>query len=280
MKKFLATVMMISSVTIFMTSCKKDVLPAPGTNNEAVAPVTDMVQNAPSLQAPRPVTPILTKYGNDSLTYLNDGRLAKVQHGPNSYTQYSYGYTSTTAKNYSGGKLQDEITYEINIQTGRVFESKSTSYINNNGFTIVNSKTYKYEYDADGYLVKMYNKNAPFERADFYWATGDLHWIKFYNSYNTLTSRVQYAMEINDANLDKVKVRAIRTGLDRYLKIFGSLPKHLNYAEELYNGTPNSTALVSDWFTYSFNADGYPTSYTQHEHISDVVLGTFSIKYK
>ncbi len=87
-------------------------------------------------------------------------------------------------------------------------------------------------------------------------------------------------MENSNTNVDKVKVRAIRTGLDRYQKIFGSLPKNLNRQESLYNGDPNSTALVSDWFTYTFNADSYPTSYTQHEHISDVVLGTFSIKYK
>ena len=55
------------------------------------------------------------------------------------------------------------------------------------------------------------------------------------------------------------------------------MSKHLNRQDELYTGDPNSTALVSNRFSYTFNANSYPASYTQHEHIPDVVLGIFSI---
>jgi hypothetical protein len=51
MKNCLAIPMMISSVTVLMLWCKKDVLPLPVTDNEVMAPVTY------TAKMPQPSTP-------------------------------------------------------------------------------------------------------------------------------------------------------------------------------------------------------------------------------
>ena len=230
--------------------------------------------NAAIVAAP---TYTLTKCADDSLVYYNDGRLAKVLHGKGFYTQYNYGFTTVIAKRYSmpGNQLQDEMTYFVDVQTGRVYESKFTAYSYHPNGTIVIKKTFKYEYNANGQLTKKYNKDKTLERSTFSWgADGNLVTIAFYNEYNVDYAKVKYTRHVN---ADKLKLQSRKSNLDPYLKIFGKGSKNIAASEieyPEYGLTPTSF----EQFNYLYNADGYPTQCNVSDANAQVVK-TFNFKY-
>jgi hypothetical protein len=273
MKQLLKGLFLIGSLTALFTSCKKENLSNTPTDSESMT-ATTRTSNAVIAAAP---TYTLTKCDGDSLVYYNDGRLAKVLKGTISYTQYNYGFNTVTAKKYSlpGNQLQEEITYFTDVQSGHVYESKSTAYSYNNNGAILVKKTFKYEYDASGHLTKKYNKDKTYERSTFSWgADGNLVTIAFYNEYNYDYSKVKYSRHIET---DKLKLQSKQSLLDPYLKIFGKGSKNMAASETVYpeyGQTPTSF----EQFNYNYNSDGYPTKCT----ISDAnaqLIRTFNFRY-
>ena len=125
MKKLVYSLLTITAASFTIISCKKESVP------DNAKPATDLAPNA-GLRGggtlPTPKTYILTRRGKDSLTYYNDGRLAKVQHTANTFTQYNYGFNTIIAKKWVGNQLDEETTYQLDVQTGKAFEAKWTVY--------------------------------------------------------------------------------------------------------------------------------------------------------
>jgi hypothetical protein len=272
MKKVRNSFLLILAAVLTLASCKKEELTAP-------TPTTQPNEVAESRSGgglvPAPVY-TLTKHDNDSLTYYNDGRLAKVQHNAFTYTQYNYGFNTITAKTFSGNQLEKEVTYQIDAQTGRVFESHSKAMTYYSIGNVVNEKWHKYEYDAEGHLKKKYNKYKPNERASFSWGEdGNLVTIYFRDEYNEILYHLRYTRA---AETDKLKLQPQRSGLDPYLKIFGKGSKNMIVYEQRFQpGEQNPD--IFEHFTHLYNADGYPTSCTVTNANTNKRIDSYSFSY-
>jgi hypothetical protein len=220
----------------------------------------------------------LTRRGKDTLAYHSDGRLAKVLHGAGLYTQYNYGFNAVIAKKYSrhNNQLKEETIYLVDAQMGRVYESKNKVYSYNNNGAIVVTKTFKYEYDANGYLKMKFNKDIPMERTMFNWTSvdNDLVSVVFYNQKGEQSALVAFSRYPKE---DKLRLHSNRSQLDPYLKIFGKGPKKMTGNELVYEG-PDNQLTVKELFNYLYNADGYPTgcqatNQLTNEHIAIIEYG-------
>ena len=264
MKKNLEKMAFVGLSVLVLASCKKEeTIQAP----EPAESATSVNRTSEGGIIPLPKVYTLIKRGNDSLVYLNDGRLSKVQHSPTSFTQYTYGFNTITAKKYSGANpaLDEETTYQIDVQKDRVFESNWTGYTYYVGGKVVVNKTYGYEYDAAGHLKSKYNKAQPNERWQFTWSAADkLCVIHRYDASNKVYHKAQFS---NDFLSNKLGMLPVRSGLDVYLKIFGTAPKNLD-EYELGNSGDGTPILYYDQVHYTFNNDGYPLKRTCHNVFS------------
>jgi hypothetical protein len=262
---------------VFFASCKKEEMAIPPVTPEDAAVSRAQRGNGNSLIAEP--TSTLTRRDNDTLIYYNDGRLAKVQHGAGSYTAYTYGFNTITAKTFSrfNNQVEEEMVYQVDGQTGRVYESKSSVYSNSNIGAIVIKKTWKYEYDADGHIKKKYNKDKPLERTFFSWSPeGNLINAAFYDEYNDDYLKVHFGRH---ANADKLKLQPKRAQLDPYLKIFGKGSKTMLYYEQVYT-INNQPPTTYENFNYTYNADGYPITCTVADGNNNYqIIRTFNYSY-
>ena len=54
-----------------------------------------------------------------------------------------------------GNQLDEETTYQLDVQTGKAFEAKWTGYTYYSAGTVVTSKTWKFTYNADGHVTAV-----------------------------------------------------------------------------------------------------------------------------
>lgn len=259
MKTFFASLLAISTATMFMTSCKKEAMPV--SNQSESAPLTeDAAANSRTdggfLSAP---VYVLTKHGKDTVTYYQDGRLAEVRQSLFRYTQYTYGFNTVSAKTYWMNKLSQEIIYQLDVNTGRVFESEWNGYAYFNGVTVHTQKWLKYVYNANGRLVKMYNKLEPMERTEFKWgweADASLVNVRWFGKDGVEVKRVEFG---NVTVKTALRMQLPITELDAYLNVFGKPNKDLPAVEHhlyLTNGVVTNAGHYS--LAYEMNNNDYP----------------------
>jgi hypothetical protein len=277
MKKIINSLFFIGFVTVLFASCKKEQLAKPATATQEASAITSAANASSSLLSAAP-TYTLTRRGKDTLAYYSDGRLARVLHGAGLYTQYNYGFNAVIAKKYSrlNNQLKEETIYLVDAQMGRVYEAKNKVYSYNNNGAIVVTKTFKYEYDANGYLKMKFNKDIPMERTMFNWTSvdNDLVSVVFYNQKGEQSALVAFSRYPKE---DKLRLHSNRSQLDPYLKIFGKGPKKMTGNELVYEG-PDNQLTGKELFNYLYNADGYPTgcqatNQLTNEHIAIIEYG-------
>ena len=271
--------MVVGAASVLTVACQKENLT--NGNNLVSAETSNQAVLAGGGSLPRPKTLTLVKNGSDSIFYLADGRLAKVKHSNFSYTQYNYGFNTIIAKTYGGNKVDNEATYQIDIATGRVFESQHTGYSYYSGGTVVVTKTYKYVYDASGKLTKRYNKSALNERSEFmYNASNQLQNVFWYNSSNQHSQTL--SLSYNNWNkgelADKLKLNSNQSGLDPYLHIFGTFSKSIITGQQLF-APQNITPFWGENYVYTLNADGYPVQYDRLHWLTSAYIGTVILGY-
>lgn len=215
----------------------------------------------------------LVKYGDATLSYYADGRLKQVTRGDQAVvtnrTDYSYGIlqTKTTSYNAQSGpnRVGEEVVYHTDVNTGRCFESehKKYSYLGA-GVTVVDQKTWKYEYNAQGRLGKKYNKANAKERIDFsYNADGDLTQATHYDANGVAKTEetLVYAF-VNAGETPKVDhnhLNPVAAGFpDEFLRIFGKTSPHLIRHMNSHS-MPNGPAFWAYNYRYNLNAAGLVT---------------------
>lgn len=261
--RFSAAVLSFAA-TIGLTSCQKDQVLEPQ------APLSSRAETA-ARESGKKYT--LVNYGNATLSYLADGRLKQVTRGNQAVltdrTDYSYGFLTAKTVSYDGqsgpNKKSSEATYQLDVNSGRCFESehKSYSYVSAN-VTVVDQKTWKYEYNALGKLTKKYNKYNGAERTEYsYNADGNLTKAVNYGVNGVAKDELMvvyaFALANETPKLDRNYLNPVAAGIpDEFLPIFGKsskyLIRHLNS-----HPLPNGAVTWGKSFQYQLNGDGFVT---------------------
>ena len=275
MKKIIKPFLSIAVVALSLTACKKDIASDSANKEQMPTQPGEEVQSMNARIGGYSNT--LTKYDKDSLIYANDGRLAKVQHSVNSFTQYTYGFNFITAKTFEGNELRKKIVYELDLQNNRVVESEEHKYsYPAPNVTIHDQKWFKFEYDAEGHLKKKYNKYKTYERTNFSWgADGNLVTIYFHDQYNEILQHIWYGRSIE---LDKLQMQPVRSGLDPHLKIFGKGSKNMMHILQRYPAS-GSTPDLLEYHNFLFNPKGYPTNCTIIDGVTNKPIHSFNFSY-
>ena len=247
------------ALSVSLISCEKDSLLTPNPLNGARLGAEDEI----TLPSPNlPQVHRLTKYGNSTLSYSNDGRLQKVtttvnRGGVDYHTDYTYTPGSIRAASYQGAYLVRDETFTLTATGGRCTESVVTS---NTGQT-----HWIYTYNAKGQLSSCQNKNSCVGGVTYTYNTdGDLiqatvatsisHVMKLSFSY-VLPQDQNYAYETYPLNLNVPMLPEH----DTFLPIFGRTGKHL-VKRVAYSSPSGSTivAIPSDrYYAYMIPSDGY-----------------------
>jgi hypothetical protein len=139
---------------------------------------------------------------------------------------------------------------------GRTYESIHTQYNYFGGGVQATQKTWVYEYDALGRIINKINKAAPNERFFYQYHPTTVTMFKF-DEFKNYIYRNEFRYYNTEA-LNKMKLNPEGSTLDQYLSIFGQQSKYLLSGLDVW--TYNVKAWTSaEIFSYSYNADGYPT---------------------
>jgi hypothetical protein len=249
-----------------LSSCKQEDAIGPDQPSTSAASSNNM-REAMSPTIPKLYQ--LVKHGTSTLNYSEDGRLAKVTYGYTyrgtypTYKAYTYTANSIISKLYGNNKLQEEITYLLDPNTGNCYESKHKEYTNPNT-NQAQVSSYGYYYNIKGQLMMRQNKA---DVNDYTLLDYDTVWnlvkVSIYGSPGNggpakliLESKLSYNQPTGDPLL--LDLRPINCEVadlpDTYLRIFG---KPTKYLVKLITETGS---LGGRYFTYTMNADGYPTS--------------------
>jgi hypothetical protein len=280
MKKNLQQIIALAVLAVAIVSCKKEQLDAPPSdattaNEQATPAITSGLIAAPTYK--------LVKRGTDSVFYYNDGRLAKVKR-LTSYTKYNYGFNTILSKSYSNSNLlEEEITYKIDVATGRVYESLHKSYSNYSGGSVVTTKTWGYEYFANGLLKKRWNKNTPNEKVVTIYNVPEYEFAgaQFYNASGVYTHSLTafYGLAQTTLYADKLHLNPEFLGLDLYLNIFGNFSKNLVQLYVMQNNSPQQIVMKQE-HRYTRNADGYPVKFERFNALTQKTAGIVDFGYQ
>jgi YD repeat-containing protein len=262
MKKIINSLLLIASVSSLMTACKKENLTSNENQPEAAPSAISNGRGGGVIANQKTYT--LTRRGNDSLVYLRDGRLGKVINSATKYVQYSYGGNTINTKTFENNVLQEETTYQLDSNTGRTIESTKKAYSYYSLGTVVTTTIHKYTYDGSGRLTSKYNKNKPNERYDYYQGS-DSYMIEVYSSNNSRVYTHDYTI-VNKV-LNKLKLNPEKSGLDIYLKIFGTVSKYINTSQATLQESTH-TWIFAENLEYTYNADGYPTQFIRKDLVN------------
>ncbi len=213
----------------------------------------------------------LTKHGNASLSYDNAGRLKLVKYAPGAIDHVTYSYSIGIGPNWVrtfsylsfNGKINQSSKYLLD-ESGRCYEEQRTIYTYSGGFSDSQTDVYTYQYNAQGYMKKRFDKNNPNQRYEYVFnAAGDLIKVTTHapNSGVPSAETTYSYSEYVGAPLrtDRNRLNNLVNGLpDDYLAIFGKSSKHLVYGLKYKNLYSNSVE-VDRSYKYFFNADNYVT---------------------
>jgi hypothetical protein len=254
MKKLNHSLLLIAAASSLMVACKKETL-TPNENDLTTTPSAASNQKSDGALIASSQTYKLNRKGIDTLIYNRDGRLGKVMKDPANYTVYTYGINSIRAKRYMSNTLWDEIFYKLDPNTGRAMESTRKQYLWLGNDVNITYSGEVYVYDATGRLTLKYNKNKPKERF-VYVQANDNFTVDVYAADDTYKYSHYYPLATKVEN--KLKLNPEKSGLDVYLKIFGTVSKYLPPAQ-LTMDIATLKWISNESHEYTFNADGYPT---------------------
>ncbi|TLV02208.1 hypothetical protein [Dyadobacter luticola] len=224
-------------------------------------------------EAAMPTTPKfyqLVKHGGSTLTYSPDGLLEKVTFENESrsnfptYKVYTYNANSIVSKKYSNNKLEEVITYLLDPNTGNCYESQHKAYsVSGQIQTKAKESTYAYFYNIKGQLMMRENKHNP---KDYTLLNYDTVWnlinVTTYGDAGNGAAKVvaESNLSYNQPTGDPLLLNLLPINCevanlpDAYLRIFGKPTKYL------VKMITEKGALGGRYFSYSMNADGYPTA--------------------
>jgi hypothetical protein len=269
MKKLNHSLLLIAAASSLMVACKKETF-TPNENDLTASPSAASNQKNDGALIASAQTYKLTRKGGDSLIYNRDGRLGKVMKDPANYTVYTYGINSIRAKRYMSNTLWDEVFYILDPNTGRAIESTRKQYLWLGNDVNITYSGEVYVYDATGRLTSKYNKNKPKERFVYLQENDDFK-VDVYTADDTYKYRHLYPSSTKVEN--KLKLNPEKSGLDVYLKIFGTVSKYLPSAQ-LTLDIATLKWISNESHQYTFNAEGYPTKLVR----TDILNGAPSIR--
>jgi hypothetical protein len=220
---------------------------------------------------------LLTRYGNATLSYNDSQRLAKVVLSSNMYRTYdrywdeSQQYLQT--ETYSGGKRIRKDVYALNA-SGRCTTSHTVYYDPHTG-AMTSQTGYRYEYNGQNRLVKMYNISNPLERTVFYHNTrGNLFEMRRYSPSGYLAKIVGFYHSSNSP-VDAYGFNPHEAeGLDPFLRAYGSFFHQLpRLCEVTYLGTGGSFTRLN--YQYDLDAQGFPLTRRSYKGPSELVNTLF-----
>jgi hypothetical protein len=260
MKSLFQLTAIVLIVVAGLTSCKKEGFQSKDSINAAIA-----AGSSNQLEAARfnfKEARNLIKKGTDSLVYNAGGTLTKVIYSPTKYVTYVKSGNVLTASTFENNVLKLKVEYTIS--SGRTTQSKHTSYASNVGVT----KTWWYDYNANGLLQEKYNKDNTAERIKFVWiGANNLSQVKFYSAADQHLSTLQFQRG-GLGQADKLQINSVRTTLDPYLKIFGVQCTTVSGGEHVtYFLSPESSFKENHIFSY--DREGYPTKVNVYDATND-----------
>jgi hypothetical protein len=216
--KFQLMALCLTLLIAGVTSCKKEgvIVPqATATDSAQTMAVTGSNNNLRGINAW-----LLTKQGNNVLTYSATNKLQKVTYADGSVISYNYGFTNganfIAGECVKAGKSLYKVTYFIDA-TGKAYQMKYKSDLSD--------MTYNFIYQ-NGRLVEQ-KSNYGAETCKFlYDVQNRLSTINFYGSDGIKKEVIHYAYG-NQPPIDNNPINPEAAFLDRYLPIFGSFSKHL-----------------------------------------------------
>ena len=261
MKKILLIAFLALTV---VTGCKKDESPA---------------NNVPDI----PLTGCFIKTIDDNqgeliaYAYNTENKVIKIEVFKdkvlNRFQTFDYGTNTITEKRFKGNGIADgQQGYET--LNGRIVKETYTESSTNNNFTITYDDTYTYEYDTNGYLIKVNGvfkktsndpknpSNSSTSTDNFSYNNGDLSEVSSsekngVNSYTRSTKFEYYTDKENIINLG-YQIGAY----DYYSFLYGKQSKHLIKSQnsssiDVYNGTTNNYSDQT-LYTYEYDTNGKP----------------------
>ena len=271
----------VSFAALFgLTSCQKETL------NEPQIPTTASTSDDARAKFVGKLY-TLTKHDGNTLNYYRNGSLAKVVSTDESnpyHIDYTYGFQKIKA--VSRVSLQNKIFNEINFQhdgKGRCTEAEIISYMHYVGGSYsTKTKTWKYDYDAKGYLKKSYSKTNAAEHFDYNFnAAGDLVKVTGFGTNGQADSEVTFAYEqpAGDIFADRHPLNPADANLhDTYLRIFGKPSKHL-VKRQILKTLPGNLVIYDSFYSYLLNADGYVKQRQQYNVATAALLATVLYEY-
>ena len=231
---------------------------------------------------------ILTRHGQATLKYHGDGRLQKVTYGPSripypySYIYYSYGPQWIKVTYYGGSTVVREELFTINAN-GRCSESRETTFVFYSFGTLEQETSYTYQYNALGQLTSCTNKANSSEHTDYVFdAAGDLRKATSYKGFGSGSEEVAFDYDQPTGNPILTDLSPINPNLagfsDSYLKIFGKPSKHL-VKLATQKKMPENKVLLTHYFSYLLNADGYVTEAKEYNVANGALISTKPYDY-
>ncbi|HEX2533361.1 MAG TPA: hypothetical protein VHK69_06480 [Chitinophagaceae bacterium] len=257
MKAIIRNTSLVLTLTLGFVSCTKETLHVEETPKAVPAALPG---EASIVQSPAKTYRLL-RHGGDSLAYYNDGRLASSGHKKYRFVTYNYGFNTIIAKSYYYGnaKPSQEDTYSLEVSSGRAYQVVQKRFFSDGTADV---RTYKFQYDALGRLVKRYNASKPVDRIDYeYDAAGDLVSTWHYGEQGQYGHRMIYFYRFGtEAKIqNRVKLNHSQAGVELYLDIFGTGWKN---APKFYRTLANGKIFKDVNCTYKLNADGFPITRT------------------
>jgi hypothetical protein len=247
--------------SLSLSSCQKE---------ELVAPQAPAGKNA-RLSAEgifQPKLYLLSKQDNIVIKYNDDKVMTAVSFSP--YYQVNYithqsSESSTTITSHAssnGAKVQTNIYV---LKEGRIKESITTQFHPQTG-GIMKETHYLYQFNAQGKVVKRYNKTNGQERIEFFYNfNGDLTKVTEYSAQGSLLKTTQYFYTAT-ALADKYGFYPEITGIDPFLKVLGVFFKKLPTSILIdYASSNQSDAFLK--YEYELDSYGYPLKRNTYKNV-------------
>lgn len=237
-------VFVVFSALIMLASCKKDKSVQPNPN-----PVSGNKK--------------LVKYAQPAYNYEQfmeydaQGRIIKVDESNSDLYTFTYGANSFTMKGIrkpENNRVVADLSGTLDAKGRIVTVSGTEQYILNNPQTVL----FKYEYNADGYLVQVtkdYNINQDL-KYEYSYTNGDLTEIKYYENGQYKHSIIN---EYYPDKPEKTELTQFYSLSAQVTKLEGKTNAHLIKTAHLVYA--NNSQGWTDTYTYDMDAEGYPVKF-------------------
>ena len=263
------------ALSLSLASCEKDNLltPNPTGSARSGAGDDDLSPNIPQVHK-------LTKHGDATLTYADNGRLLNVttpvRGSLSIQTDYTYSPGTIRAFTHQGKSILRDETFMLDA-SGRCTESAEKYTVINNNTPLHYLREWKYTYNAKGQLLNYQNKNSCVGGFGYaYNADGDMIGASESTGISSIAATTfNYSQPGGDPILsDNYPLNVIGVNEhDAYLRIFGKPGRHL------VTLVTRQGSLDGDYYAYLLDADGYVTQRKQYKLVGAALVDTKSYAY-